>query len=86
MGQDKNLKSVGEEWKNLNDRFNLFGEVHEEIQELLTEDEKSKDCRIYDDLFEEINAFRKAVYKWMFDTDQRIQESKLERSGAKSKN
>lgn len=51
MGQDKNLKSVGEECKNLNDRFNLFGEIHEEIQEHLTEDEKSKDCRIYDDLF-----------------------------------
>ena len=86
MGQDKNLKSVGEECKNLNDRFNLFGEIHEEIQELLTEDEKSKDCRIYDDLFEEINAFPKAVYKWMFDTDQRIRESKLERANVKSKN
>ena len=85
MGQDKNIKSVGEECKNLNDRFNLFGEIHEEIQEHLTEDEKSRDCRIYDDLFEEINAFRKAVYKWMFDTDQRIRESKLERSSVKSK-
>ena len=38
MGQDKNVKSVGEECKNLNDRFNLFGEIHEEIQELLMED------------------------------------------------
>ena len=43
-----------------------------EIQDLLTEDEISKDCWIYDDLFEEINAFCKAVYKWMFDTDQRV--------------
>ena len=78
MGQEKNLKSVGKECKNLNDCFNLFGEIHEEIQEHLTEDKKSKDCRIYDDLVE-------AVYKWMFDTDQRIQESKLERSSVKSK-
>ena len=85
MGQDKNLKSVGEECKNLNDRFNLFGEIHEEIQEHLTEDEKSKDCRIYADLFEETNAFRMAVYKWMFDTDQRIRDSKLERSSVKSR-
>ena len=81
MGLDKNLELVGEESVKLNECFKEFGDLHEEIQELLTEEEQIPDTQVYDNLHTEVKLVRETVQKWMTDAGRRINE---ERKSTKS--
>ena len=80
MGMDKNLELVGEESMKLNTQFKWFSEIHEDVQEILSEEERTQDCQIYDKLHQEIVHFREVVQKWMLDTDRRNGENQMERN------
>ena len=86
MGLDKNLELVGEESVKLNECFKEFGDLHEEIQELLTEEEQIPDTPVYDDLHTEVKLIPETVQKWMIDAGRRIsEERKSTKSSAKAK-
>ena len=86
MGLDKNLELVGEESLKLNQCFKEFGDLHEEIQELLTEEEQIPDTQVYDNLYTEVELIRETVQKWMIDAGRRIKEErKSTKSSAKRK-
>ena len=54
MGLNKNLEKVSQECIKLNERFKLFGDLHEEIQDLLSGEEEAQDHQGYINLHEEI--------------------------------
>ena len=86
MGLDKNLELVGEESVKLNECFKEFGDLHEEIQELLTEEEQIPDTQVYDNLHTEVRLVRETVQKWMTDAGRRInEERKSTKSSAKTR-
>ena len=84
LGHDKNLELISDLSIKLNDLFEQFGDLHEEIQELLTKEEQITDSENYDDLYQEIRLIRETVQKWMIDANQRIRDEKIERGSAKS--
>lgn len=87
MGLDKNLELVGKESVKLNECFKEFTDLHEEIQELLTEEEQIPDTQRYDNLHTEVERIRETVQKWMIDAGQRSnEERKSTKSSAKTKN
>ena len=65
MGLDKNLELVGKESVKLNECFKEFEDLHEEIQELLTEEEQILDTQVYDTLYTEVQLICETVQKWM---------------------
>ena len=75
MGLDKNLELVGEESVKLNECFKEFVDLHEEIQELLTE-EQIPDTQVYDNLHTEVKLVCETVQKWMTDAGRRINEER----------
>ena len=86
MGLDKNLELVGEESVKLNECFKEFGDLHEEIQELLTEEEQIPDTQVYDNLHTEVKLVRETVQKWMTDAGRRLnEERKSTQSSAKTR-
>ena len=50
MGLD-NLEFVNDESLKLNECFKQFGDLHEEIQALLTEEEQKIDSQVYGNLY-----------------------------------
>ena len=85
MGLDKNLELVGEESVKLNECFKEFGDRHEEIQELITE-EQIPDTQVCDNLHTEVELIRETVQKWMIDAGRRInEEQKSTKSSAKQR-
>ena len=50
MSQYKNLENVTEEFMELYWCFMQFGNIHEEVQELISESEKLVDSQIYNEL------------------------------------
>ena len=86
MGLDKNLELVGKESVKLNECFKEFGDLHEEIQELLTEEEQIPDTQVYDKLYTEVELIRETVQKWMIDAGRRShEERKSTKSSAKQR-
>ena len=86
MGLDKNLELVGDESVKLNECFKEFGDRHEEIQELLTEEKQIPDTQEYDNLHTEVELIRETVQKWIIDAGRRInEERKSTKSSAKTK-
>ena len=86
MGLDKNLELVREKTLKLNECFKLFGDLHEEVQELLTEEEQIPDSQVYDNMHNEIKLLRETVQKWMIEAGQRISaERKSTKSSARTK-
>ena len=70
----------------LNECFKEFGDRHEEIQELLTEEEQIPDTQVYDNLHTEVELIRESVQKWMIDAGRRVnEERKSTKSSAKTK-
>ena len=61
-GLDKNLRLDGEE-----SVIKRGGDLREEIQELLTEEEQIPDSQVYDNLHTEVELVRETVQKWMID-------------------
>ena len=61
MRLDKTLELVGKESVKLNE----FDDLHEEIQELLTEEEQIPDTQVYDTLYTEVQLICETVQKWM---------------------
>ena len=57
------LELVGEESVKLNECFKEFGDLHEEIQELLTEEEQIPDTQVYGNLHTEVKLVRETVQK-----------------------
>ena len=47
MGLNRNLERVSQECIKLNERFKLFGDLHEEIQDLLSGEEQAQDHQVY---------------------------------------
>ena len=84
MGLHKNLEFINEESLKLNDRFRQFGDLHEGIQELLTEGEQKVDSLVYDNLYDEVHLLRGAVQKWIVEASLRIIDDRLERRSSKS--
>ena len=84
MGLDKNLEFVNEESLKLNGCYKQFGDLHEEIQELLTEEEQKIDSQVYENLYNEVHLLRGAVQKWMVEASRRISEERVERRSSKS--
>ena len=84
MGLHKNLEFINEESLKLNDCFKQFGDLHEEIQELLTEGEQRVDSLVYDNLYDEVHLLRGAVQKWIVEASLRIIDDRLERRSSKS--
>ena len=50
MGLDKNLELVNQESLKRNECVTQFGDLHEEIQELLPEEEQETDSKVYNNL------------------------------------
>lgn len=84
MGLHKNLEFINEESLKLNDCFKQFGDLHEEIQELLTEGEQRVDSQVYDNLYDEVHLLRGAVQKWIVEASLRIIDDRVERRSSKS--
>ena len=78
------MESVSKESIRLNERFKVFGDLHEEIQELLTGEEQALDHLVYINMDQEIVPFQEVVQKWMVDTDRQIREEREERNSPKS--
>ena len=47
MGLNRNLERVSQECIKLNERFKLFGDLHEEIQDLMSGEEQAQDHQVY---------------------------------------
>ena len=71
----KNLEKVSQECIKLNDRFNLFGDLYEEIQDLLSGEEQAQEHQVYINLHE-IVPFREVVQKWMANAEQQLRDKK----------
>ena len=76
MGLDKNLELVSKESVKLKECFKEFGDLHEEIQELLIEEEQIPDTQVYDNLYTEVELIRETVQKRVTDAGRRINEEK----------
>ena len=76
MGLDKNLELVGEESVKWNEWFKEFGDLHEEKQELVTEEKQIPDTQVYDNLHTEVELIRETVQKRVTDAGRRINEEK----------
>ena len=81
MGLHKGAKIVGKEAIDMNDLFKQFGTLDEEVQELLSEEERQLDCHVYEGLHDKICQVRKTVEKWI---DQE-NETQSERSSVKTR-
>ena len=46
MGVNNNFELVSQECIKLNERYKLFGDLHEEMQELLTTEERAQDHQV----------------------------------------
>jgi len=67
--------------------FKEFGDLHEEIQELLSEEEQIPDTQVYDNLHTEVELICETVQKWMIDDGRRSnEERKSTKWSAKTKN
>ena len=90
MGLNRNLEKVSQECIKLNERFKLFADLHEEIQDLLSGEEQAQDHQVYINLHEEIVPFREVVQKWMTNAEQQLRDEEREKNstkpGLKSKN
>ena len=84
MGLNRNLEKVSQECIKLNERFKLFGDLHEEIQDLLSGEEQAQDHQVYINLHEEIVPFREVVQKWMTNAEQQLRDGERERNSTKS--
>ena len=86
MELDKNLDIVNEESVKLNERFKYFGDLHEDIQELMSEFEREEDSQEYDKVSKDILKHRSVVKDWMLAVNQRQQEETISiKSRASSK-
>ena len=86
MSQYKNLENVTEESMELYWCLMQFGNIHEEVQELIFESEKLVDSQIYNELSQEVLHIRELVRQWVVAIDQRNQEGRQSiRSNRKSK-
>ena len=84
MGLNRNLEKVSQECIKLNERFKLFGDLHEEIQDLLSGEEQAQDHQVYINLHEEIVPFREVVQKWMTNAEQQLRDEEREKNSTKS--
>ena len=84
MGLNRNLEQVSQECINFNERFKLFGDLHEEIQDLLSGEEQAEGHQVYINLHEEIVPFREVVQKWMTNAEQRLRDEEREKDSIKS--
>ena len=63
-----------------------LSDFHEEIQELVTEEEQIPDTQVYDNLHTEVELIRETVQKWMIYAGRRInKERKSIKPSAKTK-
>ena len=63
LGLNRNLEQVSQKYIKLNERFKLFGDLHEEIQNLLSREEQAQDHQVYINLHEKTVPFREVVQK-----------------------
>ena len=84
MELNRKLKKVSQECIKLNERFKLFGDLHEEIQDLLSGEEQAQDHQVYINLHEEIVPFREVVQKWMTNAEQQLRDEEREKNSTKS--
>ena len=84
MGLNRNLERVSQECIKLNERFKLFGDLHEEIQDLMSGEEQAQDHQVYINFHEEIVLFREVVQKWMTNAEQQLRDEERERNSTKS--
>ena len=84
MGLNRNLERVSQECIKLNERFKLFGDLHEEIQDLMSGEEQARDHQVYINFHEEIVLFREVVQKWMTNAEQQLRDGERERNSTKS--
>ena len=77
------MELVSAEAVKVYERFKAFGDLHEESQELLTEEEQALDCNIYDDMQQEVTLLHEMVKGWMVEADQRIRQDKAETTSTK---
>ena len=62
----------------------MFGDLHEEIQDLLSGEEQAQDHQVYINLHEEIVPFREVVQKWMTNAEQQLRDEEREKNSTKS--
>ena len=84
MGLNRNLEKVSQECIKLNERFKLFGDLHEEIQDLMSGEEQAQDHQVYINFHEEIVLFREVVQKWMTNAEQQLRDEERDRNSTKS--
>ena len=63
MGLNRNLEKVSQECIKLNERFKLFGDLHEEIQDLMSGEEQAQDHQVYINFPEEIVPAKRVLQK-----------------------
>ena len=84
MGLSENLERASQECTELNERFKLFEDLHEEIKDLLSGEEQAQDHQVYISLHGGIVPSREVVPKWMANAGQQIRDEERERSSTKS--
>ena len=83
MGLDKNVELVSAETLKLNECFKVFGDLHEGIQELLTEEEQVFDRYLYSDMEREVFFLREGVKEWMTNVSKRIRQDETDKLSTK---
>ena len=83
MGLDKNVELVSAETLKLNECFKVFGDLHEGIQELLTEDEQVFDSYLYSDMEREVFFLHEGVKEWMTNVSKRIRRDETDKLSTK---
>jgi len=81
MGLDENLDQVSKEVVNLNTLFKHFGDLHEEILELVTEEERVLEARNNEELCQEILKIQTLTQHWMAEVNKRMQDNKSVKGG-----
>ena len=84
MGLSENLERASQECIELNERFKLFEDLHEEIKDLLSGEEQAQDHQVYISLHGDVVPSREVVPKWMANAGQQIRDEESERSSTKS--
>ena len=85
VGLSENLERASQECIELNERFKLFEDLHEEIKDLLSGEEQAQDHQVYINLHGDIVPSREVVLKWMANAGRQIRDEERERSSTKSR-
>lgn len=85
MSLDDNLKLVNKEVINLSGLFKKFGDIHEEILEILEEDEAALDSEIYKALCDQLLNIQTSAKNWALEVNRRMRDDNSGKGSSRSR-